>query len=303
MRLLVTGASGFVGSHVARAASERGNYVRCLVRASSDLSPLRALAVDLVPGDVTDKDSVRTAAAGIDSVVHCAAATSETAPDPAVSHRINVLGTQNLVEACAENRLDRLVLLSSQSATASNASAYGRTKLEAERIAAASGLRFTILRPSTVYGPGARGLFAKMARYVSRLPLVPVIGNGRQRFRPIYVGDLVTAILRCLESKEAIGKTYDLGGLDGVSFEQFIDGVGEVLGRKRAKVRVPIPICLGLARTLALLAKNPPLTVDNIIGITQMSECDISKAQQDFGFQPVTFKDGLRLLRAQGMGL
>jgi len=106
--------------------------------------------------------------------------------------------------------------------------------------------------------------------------------------------------LGCCESEKTIGKTYDLGGLDGVGFGEFIDGVGEILGKKRAQVHLPVPLCLAVARALALVAKNPPLTVDNVLGLTQMSECDIGPAQDDFGFRPVSFREGLALLRREG---
>jgi len=153
------------------------------------------------------------------------------------------------------------------------------------------------LRPGTVYGVGARGLFAKIQGYVARLPVIPMVGDGRQRFRPIYVGDLVTAILSCCESENTVGKTYALGGLDGVSFAEFIDGVGDTLGKKRLKLPLPVSLCFALARTLALVTRNPPLTVDNILGLTRMSECDIAPAQRDFGFRPVSFREGLARLR------
>ncbi len=297
MKLLVTGASGFVGSHVARGASARGDEVRCLVRAGSDRALLAGVPATIVVGDIGDAASLSAAVRDVEAIVHCAATTSETSPDYAASRRTNVDGTRNVLEACAVQSLRRFVLVSTQSANEQNTSAYGRTKLEAERIVAASGVPFTIVRPSTVYGPGARGLFAKMGRYVARLPVIPIIGNGRQTFRPIYVGDLVTAILTCLDADAAAGKTYDLGGPDGVTFERFIDGIGEALGRKPMKVRVPVPICVGLARMLAMVAKNPPLTVDNIVGLTQMRECDISEAQRDLGFAPIPFREGIDRLR------
>jgi len=303
MRLLVTGASGFVGSHVARAGSQRGDTVRCLVRASSNRGALRGLPVETVVGDLGDADSLERAVRGVDAVVHCAATTSETSPDWALSHRTNALGTANLLSACEHQAVRRFVLVSTQSANADNTSAYGTTKLEAERIVAAGRVAFTILRPSTVYGPGARGLFAKISHYVATLPVIPIIGDGRQRFRPICVGDLATAILDCLGSPQTVGKTYDLGGGDGVSFAEFIDGIGAALGKQRPKLRVPVALCLGLARGLQLVAKNPPLTVDNIIGMTQMRECDISRAQQDFGFRPLSFREGIEQLRRNGMGL
>jgi nucleoside-diphosphate-sugar epimerase len=297
MKLLVTGASGFVGSHVARAASRRGDQVRCLVRATSDLSLLGGVEAERVAGDLIDAGSLSAAVTGVDAVVHCAAITSEAAPDFALSLRTNVTGTQHLVDACTGAGVPRFVLVSTQSATEDNSGAYGKTKLQAERVVAASGLDWTILRPSTVYGPGARGLFAKIGRYVTVLPCVPVIGGGRQRFRPIHVDDLVTAILRSLELDVTIGRRYDLGGRDGVSFAQFIDGVGDVVGKRRVKIPIPTGVCVGIAKTLALATKNPPLTVDNVVGLTHMRECDISPAERDFGFDPLTFREGIDRLR------
>lgn len=299
MKVLVTGASGFVGSHVARAAAAGGDAVRCLVRAGSDRAPLRDLAAELAVGDLADRASLAAATAGVDAVVHCAATTSETAPDLAASRRTNVLGTRHLLEAAAAHGAPRVVFISSQSATPRNTGAYGMTKLEAEQVVAASGLPWTTLRPSTVYGPGARGLFAKIARLVETLPLVPMVGDGRQRFRPIHVDDLAAAVLACLRTPVTIGRTYDLGGLDGVSFAAFIDGVGDLLGRRRAKLRLPIPLCVALARSLALVARNPPLTIDNIVGLRQMCECDIAAAQADFGFNPRRFADGIAAMRRQ----
>ncbi len=297
MKLLVTGASGFVGSHVARSASRRGDRVRCLVRPTSDLSLLEGVEAERAAGDLLDAASLAAAVRGVDAVVHCAAITSEAAPDFALSLRTNVTGTQHLVDACTAAGVPRFVLVSTQSATEDNSGAYGRTKLQAERIVAASRLDWTILRPSTVYGPGARGLFAKIGRYVTVLPCVPVIGGGRQRFRPIHVDDLVAAILRSVESIDARGQRYDLGGRDGVTFAQFIDGVGEVVGKRRMKIPIPTGICIGIARALALASKNPPLTVDNIVGLTHMRECDISPAERDFGFRPLTFREGIDRLR------
>jgi nucleoside-diphosphate-sugar epimerase len=297
MRWLITGASGFLGARLAQILAARGEAVRGLVRPTSDCAPLAGLAVELVVGDLTGAASLRPAVAGVDVVVHCAATTSETSPDLAASRRTNVVGTQHLLAAAAEQGVRRVIFISSQSATPENTGAYGMTKLEAERCVAASGLAFTTLRPSTIYGPGARGLFAKIARFVERLPVIPIIGSGRQRFRPIHVDDVAAAIIACAESARTIGRTYDLGGLDGISFADFIDGIGELLGRRPLTLRIPIPVCIALARALARVTSNPPLTIDNIVGIRQMRECDITAAQRDFGFSPRSFRAAIAEMR------
>lgn len=297
MKLLVTGASGFVGAHVARIASEQGCEVRGLVRPSSDRALLQGADVAVVVGDITEPASLPAAVAGVDAIVHCAATTSETSPDLAASRRTNVDGTRHLLDVAAAHDVSRFVFISSQSAMPANTGAYGTTKLEAERLVGGAGVAFTTLRPSTVYGLGARGLFAKIAGFVQRLPVIPIIGDGRQRFRPIYVDDVAAAILACLTSERTIGRTYDLGGLDGVSFAEFIDGIGDLYDRHPPKLRLPIPLCMALARISGLVLRHPPLTVDNIIGLTQMSECDIAAAQREFNFSPRRFRDGIEAMR------
>lgn len=299
MIVLVTGASGFLGSHVARAASQRGHTVHCLVRASSDRSLLHDVTATMAIGDLTDPASLAAAVAGTDAVVHCAGTTSEMAANAELSQRTNVAGTAALLDACRVAGVGRFVFISSLSANERNTGVYGQTKLAAERLVAAAGVPFTVLRPSTVYGAGGRGLFAKIGEHVARLPVIPLVGNGRQRFSPVYVGDIAAAVFQCLETPKTVGQTYDLGGSDGVSFAEFIDGVGELLGKKRRKIGIPIPVCFALARILALVTPNPPLTAENIIGITQMSECDISRAQADFGYRPATFAEGIALMRKE----
>lgn len=297
MKLLVTGVSGFVGSHVARAARAQGHTVRGLVRPASSRALLAGLDLELVTGGLDDVSVLRRAAADVDVVVHCAATTSETAPDEALSRRTNVDGTANLLAACPPE-LRRFVFLSSQSANEANTSVYGRTKLAAERLVAAAALPWTVLRPSTIYGCGARGLFAKMQRFVAALPVVPIIGDGRQQFRPIHVDDVAAAIFACLETPGTVGRRYDLGGADPVRFAEFLDGIGTLVGRRPRLLRLPVPACLVAARLLARVMANPPLTVDNIVGVTQMQPCDIEAARREFGFRPLTFAEGLARVRA-----
>lgn len=297
MRLLITGVSGFIGSHIARRAAAEGNDVRGLVRPQSNLSSLHDIPLETVRGDLLDLESCRNAVHGTDAVVHCAASTSETSPSYEISYCTNVVGTAHLLQACSDASVRRFVFMSSQSANEGNNGAYGRTKLAAQKLVSAAPLEATVLRPSTVYGPGGRGLFAKIAGYVAKLPVIPLIGDGQQRFRPIHVDDVAKAALECLRSRASIGNTYDLGGGDGVSFVEFIDGVAAVFGRRRRKLHLPVTLCMTLATILGRVFERPPLTVDNVLGVTQMRECDTSAAERDFGFRPMSFQQGIDRLR------
>ncbi len=291
--ILITGASGFLGSHLSNYLVAKGRRVRCLVRPTSDLSALDVKRVEICYGDLRDPASLRAAVAPpVPCVVHCAATTSETRVDYAQSFQTNVEGTRHLLEACREQGVERFIMISTQSANEQNPSTYGQTKLAADLLVQQSGLAYTVLKPSTIYGPGSKGLFAKLARLLDTLPVVPVLGPGTQLIRPIYVFDLCEAILRCESSPETVGRTYDLGGRDLVSYEDFLRLILQARGKKKFFVHIPLPVCYLLAATFSVL-KNPPFTRDNVLGLNQNQVCDITPARTDFGFNPVGLREGL----------
>jgi nucleoside-diphosphate-sugar epimerase len=231
---------------------------------------------------------------GVEAVIHAAATTSETAPDEALSKRTNVEGTRNLIEACQEAGVRRWVQISSLSANPANTSVYGRTKFAADEVVRGSGLRWTILQPGTIFGPGGRGLFAKIVRLTRGLPLVvPVLGPGKQTMRPIYVEDGADAALACLTHETTVGRTYTLGCRDAITFNDFLRGVLRAQRKRKLLLHIPFWFCFPVARVLGLVLKNPPVTVDNLVGLKQMQAPDITGAEKDFGFAPLTFSEGL----------
>jgi NADH dehydrogenase len=290
--ILITGASGFLGRRLVRRALDQGHNVRALVRRpGQDLD----IPADLLyQGDITEAGTLTGALEGVTAVIHAAATTSEMAPDEALSRRTNVEGTRNLIEACKKAGVSRFVQISSLSANPANTSVYGRTKLAADEEVRQSGLRWTILQPGTIYGPGGRGLFAKMARMTKGLlPMVPVLGSGKGTMRPIYVDDTADAALACLGSEASVGKTYAIGCQDVITFNDFIRGVLRAQGRRKLLVHVPFWFCFPVARVLGLVMKRPPVTVDNLVGLKQMKAPEIADARKDFGFAPLTFAEGL----------
>jgi len=264
-----------------------------MVRRASETSYLNANRMEIRHGDLLDPPSLRAALESpVRTVVHCAATTSETKVDYAQSFKVNVEGTRNLLEACKNQGIDRFIMVSTQSANEQNPSTYARTKLAGDLAVKESPLAYTILKPSTIYGPGSKGLFAKMVRLLDRVPVVPILGSGSRLIRPIHVFDLCEAILNCEGSEQTVGKTYDLGGRDLVSYEDFIRSILHTRRKKRAFVSVPLPMCRALAAAFSLL-KNPPFTRDNILGLNQNQVCSIDAARKDFGFSPRGLREGL----------
>jgi NADH dehydrogenase len=287
----VTGATGFVGSYLVPALIRDRHEAVCLVRPTSDLSGLQGLEVKLVHGDVTDKEALLAALDGVEAVVHLAGV---NVPDLETCRRINVEGVRLLIEACHEQGVRRVVANSTVSATREHLGAYGLTKKQGEELWRDSGLDVTILRFSLVYGPGAKGIFAKLLGYVKKLPAVPIIGPGTFEVQPIYVGDVVDAILRCLGNGETIGKTYVLAGREPTTMNQFVDLMLAESGKRKPKLHIPVPLAMLMARTMALVLPNPPVTVDNILGMNQPTDYDIATARRDFGWEPRPLREGLR---------
>ncbi|MGH7319119.1 MAG: NAD-dependent epimerase/dehydratase family protein [Candidatus Rokuibacteriota bacterium] len=287
--VLVTGAAGFIGRDLVDHLLESGYRVRAFVRPARarDLPVTERLAA--APGDLRDREALIEAVAGVQAVAHLGARKADE-PD---SVEVNVRGAERLAEACQRKGVRRLVNVSTQSVKLPRAGTYGRTKGEAERVLHASGLDVTSLRPSVVYGPDVTGVFARMRHFMIRLPVLPVIGDGRWRSRPIHVRDVSRAVRACLESDATIGGIYDLGGPDEVSMDEFLDMIGATLGIRRRKLHIPASLGLVAASVLSRLMERPPVTVSNVLGSTQEASCDPSRAVAALGIAPVGIAEGL----------
>ncbi len=293
MNILITGAAGFLGSHVAELATRRGHKVRCLVRKTSNLENLNIPREQIVFGDMTDSASLEEAVKGMYAIIHCAATTSEGAPDLDLSRRVNVEGTRNLMRAAKEAGALRWIQISSMSAHPGSSSVYGRTKLEADEVVRKSHSDWTILRPSLIFGPGNQGLVAKTQSIMKKLPVLPVVGPGKEKIRPVFVTDVAHAALNCLESPVTIHKTYMLGGADEIELNDFFRKLGARIGANRPLIHLPVPVAMLIAKTLAILTRNPPLTEDNVRGVKEAQRVDISAARHDFQYAPMAFDEAL----------
>ena len=171
---------------------------------------------------------------------------------------------------------------------------YGKTKALADEAFQSSGMDVATLRASIVYGPDLLGVFGQLVDAVRNLPVVPVIGNGKWRSRPLHVRDLSFAIKAVLESSNTVGKTYDLVGPDEVKFDQLIDLVSSELGHSRPKLLIPYQAVLPVVWLMARLLKNFPVTVSNVLGSNQNVEFDGDALGRDIDFSPMPIAQGLK---------
>jgi len=275
-RCLITGASGFIGSHLAAALAAAGHDVSCLVRSSSRVDFLSTLPVRLVTGDCRERGSLRAAVSGADYVFHLAGAIS--AVDRQTYFDINSGGTKNLVDACLEwnPALRRLVHVSSIAAAGPSpcggsvsesdvcrpVSDYGRSKLEAELALRAAGdrLPWVIIRPPNVLGPRQKELEKSIG--LLRLHIRPLIGRKTSRTSVIGVWDLVRALLQAAADDRAIGRTYFVTDGKPVSWRDITTAVASAAGVRGFYLPIPYPVqymVAAAAERIARWRKQSPL--------------------------------------------
>jgi uncharacterized protein YbjT (DUF2867 family) len=249
---LVTGGTGFVGPHVVHALRSRETPVRALVRKPARASRLAAWGVELATGDVTDPGSLRTACEGVDTVVHLVAIIRGK---PADFERVMAEGTRNVVAAAQEAGVRRFVLASALGLDerSKDAVPYFAAKWEMERAVRESGLEHVIFRPSFVFGRdgGVLPTFVRLARYA---PVTPIIGPGRQRLQPIWVEDLAEYYALAVTEQIGTNQTFELGGPEAVSWNEFWQRLKRVLGARWPSVHVPF----GLMRAQAVVTERLP---------------------------------------------
>ncbi len=267
MRALVTGATGFVGSHLAETLRRGGNEVTVLARSAAKAESLRAQGMQVVMGDLHDAGALMRATEGQDVVFHVAGVVA--ARNEAEFLRANRDGTANVLEASTRAGRPRLILVSSMAAAGPSSpgkplvgsepprpvTAYGRSKLAAEQVVTASALPWTIMRPPTVYGPRDQEVL-KVFR-IARWGVAPVFGDGSQELSAVHGADLAEALVAAGTSDATIGRTYYPCHPEVVTSAELVRAVAGAMGRRVAIVGVPKPVGRAL---LALTETGAHLT-------------------------------------------
>jgi len=258
MKVLVTGGTGFVGPHVVRAIAERGHDLKLLVR---DSTRSRELPGQPVVGEMTNTVSLQHAVEGVEAVVHLVAIRQGKEEQ---FRRVMEQGTRDLVTAARDAGVRRFVLMSAlgTSEETKDLVPYYHAKWEMEQAVKGSGVDHVIFRPSFVFGRdgGILPTFRKLAKLT---PATPIIGSGEQRIQPIWVDDVALYFAEALDKPETTNRTFDLGGPDIVSWNDFWQRLRTTLGiRRRPRLHVPIGLMRVNAVVTERLPGNIPLTRD-----------------------------------------
>ena len=298
MNVLVTGGTGFVGHAVLAKLRAAGHAVRVLVRhpASSRATALASrFGVELANGNVLDSNSVHKALPGCEAVIHLVGIISEVGPN--TFHKAHTAATQNVVRAAEQAGVSRYVHMSALGTRPDSASRYHQTKWAAEQAVRGSRLAWTIFRPSLIYGVGDHfvNLFANLARWS---PFLPVMGSGQGKLQPVSVEVVAEAFVGALSEPRAIGQTYDLCGPDRLSFLEVLDAILSVVGRRRFKLHLPLPLARVQAAALEfvfprLLGRAAPLNRDQLIMLAEDNVGDPRPANELFGLSVESFRTGI----------
>ncbi len=261
MTILVTGGTGFVGPYVVHALRARDIPVRALVRDPARASRLASWGAELATGDVTDPASLSAACEGVDAVVHLVAIIKGSRQ---AFESVMEQGTRNVVAAAQEAGVRRFVLSSALGLDerSKDAVPYFAAKWQMEKAVRESGLEHVIFRPSFVFGRdgGVLPTFIRLARYA---PVTPIIGPGRQRLQPIWVEDLAEYYALALTEQAAANRTFDLGGPEAVTWNEFWERLKRVLGVHRPSIHVPFGVMRAQA-TVTERLPGAPLTRDQL---------------------------------------
>jgi uncharacterized protein YbjT (DUF2867 family) len=252
--LLLTGATGLVGSALLPRLIASGRPVRCLVRDPRRLGAER-VRVQIALGDLSDPPSFRNALRGVDTVVHLAAAIRDQ-PRGSIEE-LNAVATWRMVQAARKAGVGHFLFFSAQSASAHNRTRFMRAKALAERAVADSGVPHTIFAPSIVYAPG--DVFLTLLERLALLPVVPISGSGRALFQPIWAQDVADCVMAALERPDG-AQRYELSGPETLSYDAIVEIVLRAAGRPRRLVHFPLGVVSRSLRTLEALMRSNAFT-------------------------------------------
>lgn len=304
MKVVVTGATGFVGGAMARAVVAEGGEVIALARASSDKKRLTDVPITWREGDVTDRASLRGAFAGVDGLIHAAGMLGQAGVPEDAYHHLHAQGTENVLdEAAATPTLTHILHVSSpgvlgpitgppaaETAPLAPSNPYERSKAAAEQVAlrfAKNGLSVVIGRPEFIYGPGDEhvlGLFRSVQR-----GLFFYVGRGRNTCHPTYIDDAVQGLLRCFKQGQP-GGVYHIAGPRPVTFAELGSTIAAALGVRPPWLKLPKLVAWGGAAALELVGQltglKPPLSRTGVAFFSEDRRFSWQKAHVELGYTP-----------------
>jgi uncharacterized protein YbjT (DUF2867 family) len=291
MKILVSGATGFVGRAVVREFLDAGHEIVILQRPSSKHSAKSGDQVKVFPIDLERPLTAPELSA--EAIVNVSGIIREF-PSRGVSfYKTHFLVNKHLIDFAVSKGIKRYLMMSALGVYSNYKTAYQETKYRAEEYLHDSGLNWTVFRPSLIFGPDGE-FTAMLVNMIRRLPLVPVVGNGKYLLQPVWIGDVAKGFGKALGDSQSCGMTYEFGGPDILTYDQILDILGESLGKNRVrKLHFPVAILRPLASIMGRF-RIFPLTNDQITMLLDGNYTQDRTFFETFGISPKSFRDGLK---------
>ena len=282
--IFVTGATGYTGRFVVDALRESGEELRCLIHENRDGFENR-IGIECVQGDLAHPDGLAAMLRGTDALV-------------SVAH---LRYAPALIGACREAGVSRAVFFSSMWRFSKVMTPDVEAVIAGESAVEQSGLAYTLLRPTMIYGPGDDRSISRLRAHLTRWHVMPIFGSGNRLVQPVYVSDVAQVVAGALRRSGAIGKAYNLAGAKAMPYGVMIDTLARLVGRAVMKVHIPQMLAIPLAFLGGRLISNFPLRVDQMKRMNEDRSADISDAISELGFAPLSFEEGvLAAMRING---
>ena len=276
--ILITGGTGHTGRRIVVALEKRGERVRVLTREPVKLAKQLRRRIEIVRGSLDDPAVARDACAGCTAVI-------------AMTH---IGMAPKVIAAARDAGVRRAIFMSSTRRFTKFPEDTARRVIEGEQAVRDSGLDWTIIRPSMIYGSAHDNNLCHLQRALQRWPVHPLIGGGRMLWQPVFTWDVVQAILAALDRPATVGKEYTVAGPEPISYEQMVCTFLRQMKRRVLLVPVPMAWAKAVVRLYGCVSHRPRVRMDQIQRLEEDKVFDITEARRDLGFNPTSFEEGIR---------
>lgn len=290
VKVAVTGGTGFVGRNLVERLIAEGHDVTVLTHRESPERIFDAQPQS-VRGSIGDVASLKAAFEGNQAVYHLVGIIAETKTQ--TFEKTVVEGTTNVIEACRQAGVNRIIYLSAMGTSKNAPSKYHQSKYLAEQAVIASGIDYVIYRPSVIYGLGD-GFVSMLTNMVTSMPFTPVVGKGKYKLQPAYIDDVVYALAQGLTNERALNQIIEIGGPDQLEYVQILSIIKKVLNKSKMNFHIPVWVMKAAASVLEKILKPAPITRDQLIMMEMGNIGDISRMKEIFSLDPIEFEQGLR---------
>ena len=283
MKVFVTGGTGFTGSHVLPLLLKNGYEVRCLYRPGRDRSALLPAhpQIEWALGDLSGSQALAASMRGTGALVNIAS--------------LGFGHADSIVRAAQEAGIGRAVFVSTTAIFTKLNAKSKQVRLAAEKAVETSGLKYTVLRPTMIYGsPRDRNMW-RLIRFMRYSPIAPIFGDGNYLQQPIYVGDVAQAIVNCLCNDQTIGRSYNIAGKSPLTYNQVIDTIAGQLQKRVWKIHIPATPVVSLLNFFEGLHLPLPVKAEQVLRLNENKNFSYEEAAREFEFNPLPFEEGIKL--------